>query len=89
VGGRKTLVLTDTFSPRTDYTPRTMETSPKKIRILARNKLNEYKRVIKISDKPDREEFSMSAKVTGAGIVITGGIGMAFYLVSNLLPGAV
>ena len=67
----------------------TMETKPRKIAILARNKLNEYKRVLKISDKPDREEFSMSAKVTGAGIVIIGGIGMLFYLVSNLLPGAV
>jgi protein transport protein SEC61 subunit gamma-like protein len=50
-------------------------------------KLNEYQRVLKISSKPDREEFEMSAKVTGAGMIIIGLIGFAFYLLANLLPG--
>jgi len=49
-------------------------------------KLNEYLRVLKISSKPDREEFEMSAKVTGAGMIIIGIIGFTFYLLSNLLP---
>jgi len=49
-------------------------------------KLNEYQRVLKISSKPDREEFEMSAKVTGAGMIIIGIIGFAFYLLSNLVP---
>lgn len=49
-------------------------------------KLNEYQRVLKISSKPDREEFEMSAKVTGAGMIIIGLIGFAFYLLSNLVP---
>jgi protein transport protein SEC61 subunit gamma-like protein len=49
-------------------------------------KLNEYQRVLKISTKPDREEFEMSAKVTGAGMIIIGLIGFAFYLIANLLP---
>lgn len=50
-------------------------------------KLNEYRRVLKISSKPDREEFEMSAKVTGAGMIIIGAMGFAFYLIANLLPG--
>lgn len=50
------------------------------------NRLKEYKRVIKIAEKPDREEFEMSAKVTGLGILIIGTIGFLFYLAANLLP---
>ena len=49
-------------------------------------KLNEYKRVLKIASKPDREEFEMSAKITGAGMIIIGIIGFAFYLLANLAP---
>ncbi len=52
-------------------------------------KLNEYKRVLKISSKPDREEFEMSAKITGAGMIIIGIIGFFFYLVANLVPSLV
>lgn len=63
-----------------------MELNPRKLKIKARNKLNEYMRVLKISRKPDREEFEMSAKVTGAGMIIIGIIGFVFYLLSNLLP---
>jgi protein transport protein SEC61 subunit gamma-like protein len=51
-----------------------------------KSKLNEYQRVLKISSKPDREEFEMSAKVTGAGMLIIGLIGFAFYLIANLAP---
>ena len=50
------------------------------------DRVKETKRVLKITEKPDREEFSMSAKVTGAGMVIIGAIGFLFYLGSNLLP---
>lgn len=49
-------------------------------------KLNEYKRVLKIAEKPGREEFLMSAKVTAAGTVLIGTIGFTFYIVANLLP---
>ncbi|MFB6291866.1 MAG: protein translocase SEC61 complex subunit gamma [Candidatus Nanohaloarchaea archaeon] len=59
---------------------------PVKLKNQLRNKLNEYKRVLKISKKPDREEFEMSAKITGAGIVLIGIIGFVFYLLSNLIP---
>jgi len=50
------------------------------------DKFKETKRVLKITEKPDREEFSMSAKVTGAGMVIIGVVGFIFYLASTLLP---
>lgn len=63
-----------------------MELEPSKWKNSAKAKFNEYKRVLKISSKPDREEFSMSAKVTGAGMLIIGIIGFVFYLISNLLP---
>lgn len=46
----------------------------------------EVVRVLKITEKPDREEFLMSAKVTGAGIIIIGFIGFLFYLGSTLIP---
>lgn len=51
-----------------------------------KDKLKEYRRVLKIAEKPDREEFEMSAKVTGAGIILIGFIGFLFYLAANLLP---
>jgi len=50
------------------------------------DKIKETKRVLKITEKPDREEFSMSAKVTGAGMIIIGAIGFIFYLASSLIP---
>lgn len=63
-----------------------MELDPKSIKNDIRSKLKEYQRVLKIADKPDREEFEMSAKVTGAGMLIIGVIGFVFYIMSALLP---
>jgi len=63
-----------------------MEFQPRHWKNELKSKLNEYKRVLKISSKPDREEFEMSAKVTGAGMIIIGLIGFIFYLLANLLP---
>ncbi|MFB6245208.1 MAG: protein translocase SEC61 complex subunit gamma [Candidatus Nanohaloarchaea archaeon] len=62
------------------------ELSPKRLRNELQSKLNEYKRVLMIAEQPDWEEFNMSAKITGAGIVIIGLIGFAFYLMQNLIP---
>jgi protein transport protein SEC61 subunit gamma-like protein len=50
------------------------------------DKYKESRRVLKITEKPDREEFEMSAKVTGAGMLIIGLMGFLFYLASNLIP---
>ena len=66
-----------------------MDLDPKKWKNELKAKLNEYQRVLKISSKPDREEFEMSAKITGAGMLIIGIIGFVFYLLANLLPNLV
>ncbi|PSG98758.1 MAG: protein translocase SEC61 complex subunit gamma [Nanohaloarchaea archaeon SW_7_43_1] len=63
-----------------------MEFKPRKWKNQLKSKLNEYKRVLKISTKPDREEFEMAAKVTGAGMLIIGLMGFIMYLIANLLP---
>ncbi|MBC5792782.1 MAG: protein translocase SEC61 complex subunit gamma [Nanohaloarchaea archaeon] len=66
-----------------------MDINPSKWKNDLKAKLNEYKRVLKISSKPDREEFEMSAKITGAGMIIIGIIGFFFYLLANLVPSLV
>jgi len=63
-----------------------MDLEPRKIKSRIDSKLNEYVRVLRIAEKPDWEEFSMSAKVTGAGIIIIGIIGFVFYLAQNVIP---
>ena len=63
-----------------------MDLNPGKWKRNAKDKLREYRRVLKIAEKPDREEFSMSAKVTGAGMIIIGAIGFVFYMLSSLIP---
>lgn len=63
-----------------------MDFEPKKIRSKIEHKINEYRRVLRIANKPDREEFVMSAKITGAGMILIGAIGFVFYLIQNLLP---
>ena len=49
------------------------------------NKLVQYRRVIEVSRKPDREEFTSSAKVSGAGILLIGFIGFIIYLIYYLV----
>ncbi len=51
-----------------------------------KDKLNEYIRIIRLSRKPDRKEFSMVSKVAGAGILIIGAIGFIIYLLMTDLP---
>ncbi len=66
-----------------------MDFEPWKWKNEALEKMREYRRVLKIAEKPDREEFEMSAKVTGAGIILIGMVGFIFYMASNLLPGVI
>lgn len=47
-----------------------------------RKRLSEYLRVLKITKKPNSEEFLMSVKVTGAGMAIIGTIGLLIYFVA-------
>ncbi len=50
-------------------------------------RLKEYLRILQLARKPSREEFSRVAKVSGAGMLIVGGIGFLMYLVMVVLPG--
>lgn len=47
--------------------------------------LKEYWRVLRITSKPDWEEFQMSSKVTGIGVVLVGLIGFLIYMTAQLI----
>ncbi|MGB8215798.1 MAG: protein translocase SEC61 complex subunit gamma [Candidatus Methanoperedens sp.] len=49
-------------------------------------RLGEYIRVLKLTRKPTREEFTVIAKVAGAGILLVGFIGFVIYLLITVLP---
>ena len=42
-----------------------------------------YGRVLKMARKPTNEEFSKTSKITGAGILLIGGLGFLIFLLSN------
>lgn len=50
-------------------------------------KLSEYIRVLKLTRKPSREEFTVIAKVAGAGILLVGFIGFFIYILITVMPG--
>ncbi len=50
-------------------------------------RLSEYVRVLKLTRKPSREEFSVIAKVAGAGILLVGFIGFIIYILITVMPG--
>ncbi len=50
-------------------------------------RLGEYIRVLKLTRKPTREEFTIIAKVAGAGILLVGFIGFIIYLLITVMPG--
>ncbi|RLF47886.1 MAG: protein translocase SEC61 complex subunit gamma [Thermoplasmata archaeon] len=45
-----------------------------------------YGRVLKMARKPDRDEYSKTLKVTGAGMAIIGGLGFLIWLLWNKIP---
>jgi protein transport protein SEC61 subunit gamma-like protein len=49
-------------------------------------RLGEYIRVLKLTRKPTREEYTVIAKVAGAGILLVGLIGFIIYLLITVLP---
>ncbi len=51
------------------------------------NFIKQCQRVLKVSRKPDREEFINVAKVTGIGIIIIGVIGFIIIIISQLIQG--
>ena len=50
-------------------------------------RLGEYLRVLKLTRKPTRDEFTVIAKVAGAGILLIGFIGFIIYLLIAEMPG--
>lgn len=42
-----------------------------------------YGRVLKMTRNPTNEEYSKSSKITGAGILLIGGIGFLIFLLST------
>ena len=47
--------------------------------------LKQYRRVLYISRRPDRDEFVNVAKITGIGIIIVGVIGFVISLIAQLI----
>ncbi len=43
------------------------------------------KRVLKITKKPDREEYKITLKVSGLGILLIGFIGFIIYLIGIMI----
>jgi len=52
------------------------------------NSLKEYINILKMTRKPDKEEFWTTTKVAVAVMFIVGFIGFVIYLLMDVLPGA-
>lgn len=50
-----------------------------------KEKLEEYRRVIAVSRKPDKEEFLSTARITALGIALVGATGFVIYIIYYLL----
>jgi protein translocase SEC61 complex gamma subunit len=48
-------------------------------------KLKQYKRVLSVAHKPDKEELTSSMKITGSGIVLLGAVGFIIFLLYFLI----
>lgn len=49
--------------------------------------IKKCKRVLKVATKPSKEEFFASAKITGFGLLLIGGIGFTIFIAYNLIIG--
>ncbi|MDY6931943.1 MAG: protein translocase SEC61 complex subunit gamma [Halobacteriota archaeon] len=61
---------------------------PSNNKISVSQKLNEYIRILRLSRRPSREEFSKISRISGIGILLIGGIGFLIYLLMKVLPEA-
>ncbi len=50
-----------------------------------KERLEEYRRVIAVSRKPDREEFLSTARITALGLFVVGMTGFVIYLLYYLV----
>jgi protein transport protein SEC61 subunit gamma-like protein len=51
------------------------------------NFIKQCKRVLHVAKKPDKEEYTNVAKITGLGIIIIGVIGFVISITSQLIGG--
>lgn len=58
-----------------------------RIRMNIREKLKTMIRVLKVSEKPDRESFMLSLKVFLIGLLVVGGLAFVIHLIASLLGG--
>ena len=49
--------------------------------------IKQCQRVLRVSRKPDREEYLNVAKITGIGIIIIGVIGFVITIIGQLIQG--
>jgi protein transport protein SEC61 subunit gamma and related proteins len=59
--------------------------SPKEWPSKIKKTLKEWRRVYKITKKPNREEFTAIVKVTGLGILLVGVVGFAIFIFVELI----
>ena len=52
-----------------------------------RNSIERIRRVLLVSNKPDKYEYKQTVKITGIGIVIIGIIGFIIFLVVQAIGG--
>lgn len=52
-----------------------------------KDKLVNYRRVISVARKPDKEEFSKAVRITGSGILFVGFIGFVIFLLYYFISG--
>ncbi|MBO3800044.1 MAG: protein translocase SEC61 complex subunit gamma [Candidatus Brockarchaeota archaeon] len=52
-----------------------------------REKVRTMIRVLKVSEKPDRESFMLSLKVFLIGLLVIGGLAFVIHLIASLLGG--
>ena len=48
---------------------------------IIKNKLREYRRVLQIARKPNKEEFVTSSKISALGIALIGFIGFIIFMI--------
>lgn len=52
-----------------------------------KNYFGKIRRVLLVASKPDKAEFTLSAKVTGIGMAIIGVVGFIIFIIFTLLGG--
>ena len=52
-----------------------------------RNLFERIRRILLVSNKPDKHEYKQSAKITGLGFIVIGVIGFLIFLIVQLFGG--